>query len=192
MGIVYFVCFLVGFIYALMSGTLGHFLGGDSHVHMDSSGHVGFEGGGDAGLSVASPTLIAAFLSGFGGAGLIAHNLYAPSPGVSLMIAILGGLAISGGAYLLLGFLYQKTQGGSEFRDDQVVGRSAEVTLAIPSDGVGEIAFSMKGSRNIAPARSEDGKLIPKHSTVKITRTGAGTFYVRKLEEHGENVMGEK
>jgi membrane protein implicated in regulation of membrane protease activity len=182
MGIVYFICFLVGFVYALVSGALGHFFGGDSHVHLDTSGHVGFDGG-DAGLSIASPTLIAAFLSGFGGAGLIAHNLYGPSPGVGLMIAIVGGLAVSGGAYLLLGLLYQKTQAGSEFRDDQVVGRSAEVSLAIPGDGVGEIVFSVKGSRNIAPARSEDGKAIPKHSTVKITRSGSGTLYVKKLQE---------
>jgi membrane protein implicated in regulation of membrane protease activity len=182
MGIVYFICFLVGFLYAVVSGVLGHIFGGDSHVHLDASGHVGFDGG-DAGLSVASPTIIAAFLSGFGGAGLIVHNLYHPGPGVSLLLAIVGGLAISGGAYLLLGLLYQKTQAGSEFRDDQVVGKSAEVTVAIPVDGVGEIAFSMKGSRNIAPARSEDGKLIPKHSTAKITRSVAGTFYVKKLEE---------
>ena len=181
-GFIYFICFLVGFIYALISGALGHIFGGGSHIHMDATGHVGFEGG-DAGLSVASPTLIAAFLSGFGGTGLIVHNLYRPGPGVSLLVAILGGLAVSGGAYVILGFLYQKTQAGSEFRDEQVVGKSAEVTLAIPGDGVGEIAFSVKGSRNIAPARSEEGQLIPRHTTVKITRSVAGTFYVKKLEE---------
>jgi hypothetical protein len=181
-GFIYFVCFLVGFIYALISGALGHVFGGGSDVHLDASGHVGFEGG-DAGLSVASPTLIAAFLSGFGGTGLIVHNLYRPTPGASLLVAIVGGLAVSGGAYLILGFLYQKTQAGSEFRDEQVVGKSAEVTLAIPTDGLGEIAFSMKGARNIGPARSEDGKPIPRHSAVKITRSVAGTFYVKKLEE---------
>jgi len=87
MGIVYFICFLVGFLYAVVSGVLGHIFGGDSHVHLDASGHVGFDGG-DAGLSVASPTIIAAFLSGFGGAGLIVHNLYHPGPGVSLLLAI--------------------------------------------------------------------------------------------------------
>ncbi len=179
-GFIYFICFLVGFIYAVVSGALAHVFGGDSDVHVDASGHIGFEGG-DVGLSVASPTLIAAFLSGFGGTGLIIHNLYHPGAGLSLLIATIGGLVIAGGAYVILGFLYQKTQAGSEFRDEQVVGRSAEVTLAIPDSGVGEIAFSVKGAREVAPARSEDGIPIPRHAAVKITKAVAGTFYVKKL-----------
>jgi len=178
-GFIYFLCFLVGFVYAVITGALGHFFGGGNDIHMDASGHIGFEGG-EVGLSVASPTLIAAFLSGFGGTGLIVHNLYHPGIGVSLLVSTLGGLAISGGAYVLLGFLYQKTQAGSEFRDEQVVGKAAEVTLAIPEGGMGEIAFSVKGSRNIASARSEDGKAIPRYAAVKITKSVAGTFYVKR------------
>jgi membrane protein implicated in regulation of membrane protease activity len=178
-GFIYFLCFLVGFVYAVITGALGHIFGSGSDVHMDASGHIGFEGG-EVGLSVASPTLIAAFLSGFGGTGLVVHNLYHPGTGVSLLVSTLGGLVISGGAYALLGFLYQKTQAGSEFRDEQVVGKSAEVTLAIPEGGVGEIAFSVKGSRSIASARAEDGKAIPRHTTVKITKSVAGTFYVKR------------
>ena len=50
--------------------------------------------------------------------------------------------------------------------------------LAIPRDGLGEIAYVAKGSRYRAPARSASGTKIAAKSTVVIRRIVGSTFSV--------------
>src|SRR5207247_10982237 len=75
---VYLICLGAGLIFTLVSAIAGHLLGGGDHGHVDGSGgHA--EAGADTsdmpGVSAFSPTMIAAFVAGFGGFGIIFHQI---------------------------------------------------------------------------------------------------------------------
>jgi hypothetical protein len=46
-------------------------------------------------------------------------------------------------------------------------------------NGLGEIAYTRRGSRFTAPARAESGDAVPKQSIVTITRIVGHTYYIR-------------
>ena len=70
--IVYGICLVAGLIFTLVSVMAGHFFGHGDHV-AGSGGHV--EAGADSsdapGISIFSPTIMASFITAFGGFGLI-------------------------------------------------------------------------------------------------------------------------
>ena len=90
--LVYAVCFGVGLLFAIVSAFLGHLFGGhDVHVDIGTGGHAeaGFQDTGMPGLSPFSPTTITAFLTAFGGLGLIFNKIEAThSPWISAPLAL--------------------------------------------------------------------------------------------------------
>ena len=61
---------------------------------------------------------------------------------------------MAGLVYQFAKILYSQ-QASSEVQMSRLVGRSAEVTVAIPVDGVGQISLSMAGERSEHVARSK-------------------------------------
>lgn len=174
-GVIYFVSFAIGLGYALFVGLSGHLFGGDTgDVHMDV--------GTDIPLSPLSPTVIATFLTGFGGGGLLAHNYFHLSLGKGIVAALLTGLLLCGGTFAMLTLLFRSTQAGSEFSLEEMVGKVVEVITPIPEQGIGEIALIAKGTRINAPARSMDGIAIPRNKPVTIVQVVGKVFYVRITE----------
>ena len=51
----------------------------------------------------------------------------------------------------------------------RLVGRSAEVSVAIPSNGVGQVSVSLAGERTEHVARSKDGRAVARGTEVVIT-----------------------
>lgn len=174
-GWLYFLCFAVGLGYAILVGISGHLFGGH-----DVDGHM--EAGTDLPVSPLSPTVIATFLTGFGGGGMLAHSYFLLSTGRSVFIAILTGCALSGGTFAALTLLFKNTQAGSEFALQDLVGRTVQVITGIPDGGTGEVAVTVKGTRVNGPARSVDGKAITKNSPVTIERVVGTLYYVKRLE----------
>ena len=179
---VYAVCFGVGLLFALVSAFVSHLFGGhDAHVDVGTGGHAeaGFQDTGMPGLSPFSPTTITAFITAFGGLGLIFTRIPATqSPWMSAPLALLGALIIAAGVVWVFGFLFHKVDVSSESRVATLVGMSATVITPIPVDGVGEIAYVQAGSRYTAPARNERGALVATGQTVKIVRVVGTQFYV--------------
>ena len=70
--IIYGICLVTGLVFTLISVMFGHFFGHSGHV-AGSGGNV--EAGADSsdapGISIFSPTIIASFITAFGGFGLI-------------------------------------------------------------------------------------------------------------------------
>ena len=184
-SIVYAVCFGVGLLFAIVSACLGHVFGGhDADVDVGTGGHAeaGFHDTGMPGLSPFSPTTITAFLTAFGGMGLIFAQIPATSsPWVSAPLALLGALFIAAGVVWLFGTVFHKVDSSSESRVSQLVGVSATVITPIPADGVGEIAYVQSGSRYSAPARNERGAPVSNGQTVKIVRIVGTQFYVTPI-----------
>jgi len=173
-GVIYFLCFAVGLGYAIFVGLAGHLFGGDGHdVHMDV--------GTDLPLSPLSPTVIATFLTGFGGGGLLANTYFELSLGKGVLVAIVTGVGLSGGTFGVLTLLFRSTQAGSEFSLGDMVGEVVEIITPIPENGTGEVALVAKGTRVNHPARSVDGKAIPRNSPVEIVRVVGNVYYVKTV-----------
>lgn len=188
---VYAVCFFVGLIYALFVGLLsgvfgfehagGHDLGGGHDV---GAGHDAGSAGGDGHtvhFSPMSPVVISMFLTSFGGAGIISIKMFGLTNMLyHLPIAIASGFVIAGATF---GFFYKAmalAQGTSLHKTDDLVGSEAQVIITIPgNEQLGEITYTVKGSRFNASARSEDKLVIPANTPVVITKVVGNVFFVK-------------
>jgi len=134
------------------------------------------------GFSPLSPTTIAAFVTAFGGLGMVFTKISITSnPWISAPLAVLGGLAIAAAVFVLFQQIFRRTQSSSESRVSDLIGQSATTITAIPSQGVGEIAYIQSGSRYTAPARTEDGAPVPHGEPVVITRLAGTQFFVTRI-----------
>jgi len=178
----YSICFGVGLLFALVSAFLGHLFGGhDAHVDLGAGGHAesGLDNGGMPGMSPFSPTVLASFITAFGGLGLILSRIEATnSPWFSAPLAGLGALLVAAGVIALFGTIFRKTQSSSESRVGMLIGLTGTIITPIPVNGVGEIAYVDRGSRYTAPARNERNTPINAGQTVTIVRMVGTQIYV--------------
>jgi membrane protein implicated in regulation of membrane protease activity len=179
--LIYGICLVTGLIFTLVSVLAGHFFGSGDHV-AGSGGHV--EAGADAsdapGISIFSPTIIAAFITAFGAFGLIFTQFpKTTNPAVSAPLSVLGGLLVAGTLLVFLRYVFGHTQSSSESHVAQLIGAEANVITSIPENGVGEIAYVVGGTRYSAPARTEKGTALANGKTVTITRIVGTQFYVK-------------
>ena len=178
---IYSICLIVGLVFTLVSVLAGHFGGGgDAHVG-GSGGHA--EAGADSsdmpGMSIFSPTIIAAFVTAFGGFGLIFTQFQPTSKTVvSAPLSIFCALLVAAGLYKFLSVVFRHTQSSSESHVANLAGTEASVASPIPENGVGEIAYVVGGTRYTAPARTENGAAVGTGKLVKITRVVGTQFYV--------------
>lgn len=181
---IYMICLVVGLVFTLISVVGGHFFGGHGD-HVDGSGgHA--EAGADAsdmpGISIFSPTIIASFVTAFGGFGLI-YTQFPPTSKVvvSAPLSIVSALVVAGVLYAFLGSIFRHSQSSSESRISQIAGTEASIVTPIPENGVGEIAYIVGGTRYTAPARTENGAPVAGGKLVKITRVVGTQFYVTAI-----------
>jgi membrane protein implicated in regulation of membrane protease activity len=184
--LVYIICLGVGLVFTLISAIFGHIFGGhEGHVD-GSGGHA--EAGVDAsdmpGVSALSPTVIASFVTAFGGIGVILSQFPATrAPMISAPLSVLGGFLIAGVVLWLMRQLFSKTQSSSESKVSSVVGQVATIISPIPENGVGEIAYVQAGSRYTAPARLENPSMsVGNGRLVRVTRIIGSQFYVTPSE----------
>jgi membrane protein implicated in regulation of membrane protease activity len=167
-------CFLFGLLFSIGSLVLGVAdIGGDA----DSDGDLG----------PINVSTILAFVAWFGGVGYLARNGLGAAAFVSLVIAVVGGLA--GGAFIwwVLRKLKQSEQ-VLDPRDFELPGTLARVTSGIRVDGVGEIVYEQQGVRQVSAARSQDGKAIPRGTEVVVLETAGGIAFVRTFDDVLEEV----
>ncbi len=200
----YWVCFGVGTLYATVSALLGGLhgvfehgggAGGGGGVEMShdyGAGHgtVTADGHGDAYatpgesepvISPLSPATISIFLATFGGVGIILTSMFKQSLFVSVPVSAGAGVGVASFVMLLFYHLFTKVQGSSEPRQAEAIGLAAEVTVPVPGDGVGEVAYICRGARFVSPARSQTGQELARHAAVRIISQVGNTFYVEPL-----------
>lgn len=185
--LVYIICLGVGLVFTLLSAFFGHIFGGGHEGHVGGSGghaEAGVDSSDMPGVSVLSPTIIASFITAFGGIGMILSQFDATKPPIiSAPLAVLGGFIIAGCVLWLLRQLFSHTQSSSESKVSSLAGMTATIISPIPANGVGEIAYVQAGSRYTAPARLEDdSKTAGNGKLVRITRVVGSQFYVTLTE----------
>ena len=136
----------------------------------------------EVGLSPISPITIATFITTFGGVGLIVNNLTSLSPVLGLLISTASGLALSSALFLLFARVLMATQGSTAVQIGELAGQAGEVTAPIPEGKVGEVVFVARGTRMRSPARSADGRAIPRGTMVEIMEEAGNVVIVRVKE----------
>lgn len=183
--LLYTICLAVGLIFTLISAVAGHLFGGDSDAGVGTGGHAeaGFDHSGVPGISFFSPTVLACFVTAFGGCGLILTRIEATqSPWISAPLSAVAGVAMALLAFAIFNFMFKHTQSSSESRVASLVGQTASIVSPIPDSGVGEIAYVQGGSRYTAPARTESGKPVAAGKPVRITRVVGAQYYVEPVD----------
>jgi membrane protein implicated in regulation of membrane protease activity len=181
----YLICLGVGLLFTLVSAFAAHVFGGhDVPGHFDAGvnahAETGFGSGDMPGFSALSPTTIAAFITAFGGFGLILVRIEATrNPWINIPLAVFGAFIIAAMVLAFFRYIFRTTQSSSESRVGTLAGMAATVITPIPAGSFGEIAYVQGGTRYTAPAREEDGIPVAGGSTVTITRVVGTQFYVR-------------
>lgn len=181
---IYVVCLFLGLGFAILSGLLAGVFSGGAEAHVDvGAGHVDLGHGveGTVHFPLLSPVTIAMFVATFGGAGLLLMKQFGWPLPLHLTGAIVAAGAVAFATAWLLYKVFKATSAGAPPEAAEAVGLDAEVTVPIPHEGLGEIAYTVRGSRLTSPARTEDGKELPQATPVRIVKQVGTTFLVKKL-----------
>jgi hypothetical protein len=164
-----------GFVFLIVSFLFGELFG-----HGDLVGHDADVHGDVHGVSFFSTRVLSVFVTAFGGFGAIGvHMGYRTE--VSTALGLVGGLIFGGIIYLFASFLYGQ-QASSDIRVSDLVGRTAQVSVAIPQGGLGQVRCSMGESVVEKLARTADGAAVPANCSVKIEAIVGETVLVRRSE----------
>jgi membrane protein implicated in regulation of membrane protease activity len=155
----------VGFVILLVMLFAGDVWGGDHDIGHDL--HAGPEGADHSGPGMFSARIMASFLTAFGVGGIVGRYYELSHPAAS-GVGVAAGLVMSVLVYQFAKLLYSQ-QASSEVRMMSLIGRSAEVAVAIPRGGIGQVSLTFAGERNEHLARSADGEPIPRGAEVRVT-----------------------
>ena len=155
-------------------------LSADFHIDVSAGADAGADtsvGHGAAAVSPFKPTVIAAFLVVFGGAGMI----LLPGSGAYIAATIAGtvGLVAGGAVYRLYAFLYSR-QNTSAVAKQSLIGSGARVSEFIPQGKYGKITYYVNGNTYTAPAKSDGGEEIKRGADVEIVAIVKSTYFVRE------------
>jgi membrane protein implicated in regulation of membrane protease activity len=156
----------VGFLFLIVMLFVGELFGGDHEVggHDVSVEHGGADAGGP---SIFSARIMAAFVTAFGVGGVVGRY-YDLSHPASSGVGVVSGLVLATIVYQFAKFLFSQ-QASSDVRMSSLVGQYAEVSVAIPSGGVGQVSLTFSGERSEHVARAADGGAVTRGAQVVIT-----------------------
>jgi hypothetical protein len=163
----------LGFLFLLFSFLFGEFfeeLDFDEGVDQDLSDGPG----------VFSLRTLSIFITGLGGLGAIAELRGAGSV-VSASVGLAGGVILAGAVYGFARYLYRQ-QSSSLITADELIGRRAEVTVAIPAGGVGQARCLVGETMVEKIARSRDGHAISLNAAARIEEVTGETVIISLWE----------
>ena len=152
---------------------------GDHPNALIQHGHEGLDEVRSHGVSFFSPLVLSSLLFSFGVMGFVVHHWVAAFALISLGAAALMGAIGGGGVYWSINRL-SRVEGGSETQVAKLLGHQADVSVAIPEKGFGEIVYVRNQTRYNAPARSRHGIPIPRGARVFIGGIEGSTFAVEE------------
>lgn len=181
---VFQLCFWVGVLFTIASFVLGQLFDlteldadfdGDSDTNTTSSGK------GETIISPFKPVVIAAFVTVFGGVGIIGLHYLEFGALITLAMAFSSALLISSIMYRFLIVPLYKAQSTSAVSQQELIGLPAKVQLDIRGDCFGRITYIVNNNTYSAPARSVDNEEILKGTKVAIVDIDKNVFMVTKI-----------
>lgn len=174
------ICFYTGLVYAVVSFILGEIFQISNFDSIDLNMDVDIP---DVIVSPIRPTVIATFITSFGGVGLMFLKLD-KTQGIALFAAIISALIISFAFYKLIIVPLTKAQNSSAPSHEQLIGHGGKLILGISNNGFGEIIYTINGNSFNSPAKTLDGHIITKGTEVKILSIKDGVFYVTEIVDN--------
>ena len=189
MTTLFVVCFVAGLglsVLSFLSGlhhlpALHHAAHGHRVLHLPRS--IRHAGPKKAKSSMLNAAAMTAFLTWFGGGGLLLERLTPWS--VPLVVGSALVIGWSGGALInsVINALARRESVAESLTMIGVIGR-----VVVPireADGTGEIVFTHAGTRRVCAARADAGHAIAKGTEVVVTRYERGIAYVATWSELG-------
>lgn len=155
---IFLIIAVVGFGILLLSFFLGDLF---EHFNADIDLNIGNDG-----IALLDSRVISIFLTAFGGVGAICSKLGFGATFSSLG-GLLGGIAL-GGIVFYFGRLLYRQQASSSVSSHQLIGRAAEVVVAIKPGSVGQISCRVGPERIEKLARSKNDSEIKAGTQVRI------------------------
>jgi membrane protein implicated in regulation of membrane protease activity len=180
-------CFIVGFVLSTLAFALTAIdlsfhvhIPFVHHVHMPTGHHGHLPGGhGAAGVSPLNFATLMAFLAWFGGTGYLLTSrfswLLVPAFAASVVAGLIGAACV----FWIMARVLWSPEENMMSADYQMIGVLGRLTQPIRPDGVGELVYSLGGTRHSCGARSADGAAIAKGTEVIVTGYDRGIAYVR-------------
>jgi hypothetical protein len=166
----------VGFLFLLLSLVLGELFDVFGDFDHDVDHDLGHGGPG-----FFSTRVLSVFVTAFGGLGAIGivrgYSIFQSS-----LIGLVGGVALATPVYFLARFLYSQ-QASSLIQVSDLVGKTAQVSVAIPEGGVGQIRCLVGESVAEKIARSRDGQGIALNSLVRVEEIIGESVVVSRLPQ---------
>ena len=150
----------VGFVFLLISLVLGDLF------EMAGLDHIGGPDHGGMDFGLLDSRVLAVFITAFGGFGVIGAQLGFGAVGSSLA-GLLGGVVFAAVVSVFGRFLVGQ-QASSTVTDNDLIGRTAQVTVSIKPGTVGQITAKIGDERVERVARAKDGTEIAAGSLVKV------------------------
>ena len=163
----FFVAFGIGAGFVLISFLIGEFSG---EIEVEST------------LSFIKPSVVSSFLVVFGIVGILLEvgGVLSAFPMINFGIAFFAGFITCLALNHFILIPLRKLENTSAADRQMLVGLEAQVIEKIPQGGYGKISFSINDNKHNAPAKSEDGNQIERHSSVEIIYIEKSTYFVRE------------
>lgn len=179
-------CFAFGLLFTVATFLLGGLGGTESHgaahglINGPTASHASAHASGHGANHVSpfSLSTLSAFLTWFGGAGYVLTR-YSPlaALAVTATAAILGVLGAGIFFTVIARYIVPRLTVLNP-EDFRIQGAIARVTSTIQPGGIGEIVYTLGGTRHADGARSESGATIERGTQVVILRIDKGIAYV--------------
>jgi membrane protein implicated in regulation of membrane protease activity len=125
-------------------------------------------------LSWVSPLSIAAALVWFGGVGLLTEGSI-----FSAVFAVLAAVAAAAIVRSVMNAFLRASVAPLSLRGEGAIGT---VNATIPPGSTGEVIYTLEGLHRTAPARTQDGRMLPRGTEVVIIRREKGIAWVEPLD----------
>lgn len=192
---VYIIAFWVGFLLTVALAVLG--VSSQLHLMGHFGGHLGLHvsdlhasGGADQGAghhggpSVFNLYTILAFLTTFGGVGYVLSTTGDVGGVLSLIIAIAVGIVIAWVIFTVLWRLSTRGERAMIPEDYDLVGMYGQLSIGIPSGGVGEMKYVLDGTTRSIGVRSVSEQAIGRGTEVVILEIHRGLATVIEYDRH--------
>lgn len=183
-------CFVVGFVLSTLSFALTavdlHFhvhVPFVHHPHAPSPHHGHAAHGGRGTLSPINFATTMAFLAWFGGTGYLLTSEFRWLTIPALTAAAVVGFSGAAIMFWIMARVLWSPDENMVSADYHMIGVLGRLSHPIRGDGIGEVIYSLGGSRHSCGARSADGRSIDKGTEVVVTAYERGIAYVQRWDD---------
>jgi hypothetical protein len=169
-------CLIGGILFAIVSVLLGDWLSASLDGALDFLSVEGY--------SLFRPTIIASWITVFGGTGLLLRKYTELGNVVVFILTFLIATALAWCLYLVYIRPMEQSENSVGFSIQELTGLVGEVLVPIPEKGYGEVIVQVGAARSNHIASSYEGTSIPSEAKIIVVEVDAaeGVLFVSKFD----------